>query len=276
MPEIPTNNPDLTKLKGIHLWHAGLSTCSQRVRIALSELDLTFTSHTVNLHAGENASEWYQAIHPDGVVPALVDNGHLIIESIDIINYLGQKQGHALLTPDDTVQKSNMFALMKRADDAQKHLKLLTYEFLFKAAPTMNSDQANSFQNKHKNEALRRFHREFRAGFERNRIENAATASAADFKALERLLSDERAFLAGPDFSLADISWTPIFHRFDLLAWPFERYPYLRRWFRRVSSRPSYAEALQAWEPRELLDFVAPLLVARSAAGDGIETYITV
>ena len=59
MPEIPTDNPDLTGLRGIHLWHAGLSTCSQRVRITLAELGLEFDSHIVNLNAGENASDWY-------------------------------------------------------------------------------------------------------------------------------------------------------------------------------------------------------------------------
>lgn len=56
MPEIPTSNPELTGLEGIHLWHAGLSTCSQRVRITLAELKQSYESHIVNLHAGENAS----------------------------------------------------------------------------------------------------------------------------------------------------------------------------------------------------------------------------
>jgi len=275
MPEIATDNPDLTTLNGLHLWHAGLSTCSQRVRITLAELDQEYESHLVNLHAGENASEWYQAIHPDGVVPALVDDGRLFVESVDIIDYLGHKQGSNRLTPAEPARKEAMYTLMKRADQAQKHLKLLTFEFLFKAAPAMSKDAAAAFQSKHKNEWLKAFHRDFRAGFERSRIEKSAAASAKDFKFLEQLLSDDRQFLTGETFSLADIAWIPNFHRFDLIGWPFGRYPDLHRWFQRVSGRPSYTMALAEWEPRELIDLVAPRLAARQAAGDGVEDYMT-
>lgn len=275
MPEIATDNPDLTALEGLHLWHAGLSTCSQRVRITLAELDQEYESHLVNLHAGENASEWYQAIHPDGVVPALVDDGLLFVESVDIIDYLGHKQGSNRLTPAEPAQKEAMYTLMKRADQAQKHLKVLTFEFLFKAAPAISKDVAAAYQSKHKNEWLKAFHREFRAGFERSRIEKSAAASAKDFQFLEQLLSDGRQFLAGDTFSLADIAWIPNFHRFDLIGWPFERFPNLQRWFQRVSTRPSYTMALEEWEPRELLDIVTPRLAERQTAGDGVESYLT-
>lgn len=274
MPVIPTHNPDLMKLKGLHLWHTGLSTCSQRVRIALAELELEFVSHIVNLHAGENASEWYQAIHPKGVVPALVDNGRLVIESVDIIDYLDSQQENLALTPAKTAHKEAMQGLMERADQAQKHLKLLTFEFLFKAAPATSDEQASAFQSSHNNAELKKFHRDFRRGFDRNRVVQAATAAAMDFKALEQLLSDGRRFFIGEAFSLADIAWIPNFHRFELIGWPFEPYPHLQRWFSRVSARSSYETALKQWEPRELLDIVAPRLAARQASGDGVGSYI--
>lgn len=274
MPEIPTNNPKLTNLKGLHLWHAGLSTCSQRVRISLAELDRKFDSHLVNLHAGENASNWYQAIHPDGVVPALVHDGRLIIESVDIIDYLDQMSGTRHLTPIDANDREIMYALMERADQAQKHLKVMTFEFLFSAGPPIDDDIASAYQSTHKNEYLKAFHRDFRAGFDRDRVRLSAVASDRDFSFLEQQLGDGREFLAGPSFSLADIAWIPNFHRFDLIGWPFERYPNLQLWFSRVSARPSYRSALEDWEPGELLELIAPRLSARKAAGDGIEHYM--
>ena len=228
-----------------------------------------------DLHAGENASEWYQAIHPDGVVPALVDDGRLFVESVDIIDYLGHKQGSDRLTPTEPSQKKVMYVLMKRADQAQKHLKVLTFEFLFKAAPAISKDVAATYQSKHRNEWLKAFHREFRAGFDRNRIEKSVAASAEDFKLLDQLLSDGRQFLTGDTFSLADIAWIPNFHRFDLIGWPFGRFPNLQHWFQRVSDRPSYAMALEEWEPCELIDLVTHRLAARQAAGDGVEDYMT-
>jgi len=274
VPVISTDNPDLTGLVGLHLWHAGLSTCSQRVRIAMAELELDFEGHLVNLHAGENASEWYQAIHPDGVVPALVDDGRLVVESIDIIDYLDRKQELPQLTPVDNDQQNIMHALMERADQAQKHLKLLTFEYLFSAAPAMDDEKAREYQSNHSNEGLKTFHRDFRAGFDRDRVSLAAVATDRDFKFLDQQLSDGREFLAGPTFSLADVAWTPNFHRFDLIGWPFERYPNLQNWFNGIRNRPSYKTALENWEPRELLELVAPRLAARKASGDGVENYI--
>jgi glutathione S-transferase len=167
-----------------------------------------------------------------------------------------------------------MYALMERADEAQKHLKVLTFEFLFSAVPAMDDDTARAFQETHRNDWLKAFHLDFRAGFERDRIRHSAAASEKDFRFLEQLLSDGREFLAGSSFSLADISWIPNFHRFDLIGWPFERYPMLQDWFKRVSARPSYEIALRNWEPREMIERVAPKLAARKAAGDGVENYI--
>ena len=62
-------------------------------------------------------------------------------------------------------------------------------------------------------------------------------------------------------------------HRFDLLGWPFDRYPHLSRWFAAASARESYQTALEAWEPKGMLESVAPKQAERRAAGDGIETY---
>ena len=78
----------LKSLEGLHLWHAPMSSCSQRVRIALAETGRAYESHVINLEKDEHATPEYQAIHPKGLVPALVDNGHLFIESIDIIRHI--------------------------------------------------------------------------------------------------------------------------------------------------------------------------------------------
>lgn len=271
MPIIEAGNPDLKKLQGIHLWHAGLSTCSQRVRITLAELGLDFDSHIVDLHGGENASEAYQQINPKGVVPALVHDGIVIIESIDIISYLDETLGDRQLYPAS--QEAEIGPLLTQADEAQPMLKVCTFEFLFQAAPRAPEEVLESFQKTHKNEWLKQFHRDFQSGFARSRVHDAVNYVHADFKKLDELYSDGRAWLAGEAFSLADIAWMPNFHRFDLLGWPFARYPDLSRWFAAVSARDSYDSALAAWEPQPLFDIALPRLAERKASGDGIERY---
>lgn len=271
MPIIEPGNPELKNLKGIHLWHVGLSTCSQRVRITLTELGHDFESHIVNLHAGEQASEEYQQIHPKGVVPALIHDGTLLIESVDIIAYLDTTLGNNRLQPEG--KEDDIAALLAHADKAQAALKVCTFEFLFSGGPQMSDETFENFQKSHNSDYLVQFHRDYRAGFARDRIHAAVNAVDSDFQALEDRLSDGRTWLTGEDFTVADIAWIPNFHRMDLLRWPLDRYPFLSSWFQRASARDSYKTALESWEPQPLFAVALPILDARRARGDGIDNY---
>ena len=88
---ITPKNKAVTEYKGLHLYHFSQSNCSMRVRMTLEEKGLKWTSHHVNLHKGENVTPEYFGIHPKGLVPALVHDGVLIIESTDIIDYLDRQ-----------------------------------------------------------------------------------------------------------------------------------------------------------------------------------------
>ena len=83
-----TSNPKIKSLQGVHLYHFGMSSCSQRVRFALEEKGIEWQSHPVNLHLMENATSEYQQIHPKGYVPAFIHDGTLLLESVDIIAYV--------------------------------------------------------------------------------------------------------------------------------------------------------------------------------------------
>lgn len=271
MPIIEPGNPDLKKLEGIHLWHVGMSTCSQRVRVTLTELGLDFESHVLNLQKGEHATKEYYDIHPKGVVPALVHDGTLVIESVDIIAYLDSTLGGNKLQPEG--QKEEIAALLAHADAAQAPLKVCTFEFLFSGGPRMSDEDFEKFLTGLQSEHLQQFHRDYRAGFDRDRIHAAVNAVHEDFQALEDRLSDGRTWMTGEDFTIADIAWTPNFHRMDLLRWPIDRYPYLNAWFERVSARPSYESALESWEPKPLFEVALPVLDERRANNDGIDNY---
>ncbi len=274
MPIIEPVDETLKELEGIHLWHAPLSSCSQRVRITLAEKGLDFTSHVIDLHAGENATEEYQRIHPKGLVPAIVIDGELIIESIDIISELERRFELPSLRATGAELEAEMLTVMQRADDAQAALKLLTFEFLFRLAPPPSKESVIAFQRNHKNDALTKFYRDFAAGFERDRVLSAASDAHADFQFLDNQLSDGRPFLCGSDFSLADIAWMSNFHRFELIGWPLQRYPNLLRWSGRVKERSSYKVGLMDWEPAGFTKMVKPKQEERVRAGDGVETYI--
>ncbi|PJE38670.1 glutathione S-transferase family protein [Pseudooceanicola lipolyticus] len=265
MPHIEPKDQTLKTLEGLHLWHAPMSSCSQRVRLVLAETGRDWESHPVDLEKDEHATPEYQAIHPKGLVPAFVDNGDLIIESIDIIQHVAG-EGSALAATDAP-------ELLQLADAAQVDLKLLTFEFLFRAAPPPSAEAAEAFQRNHGNDWLKQFRRDFAAGFDRDRLDQAVTRTDDGFRHLDALLSDGRPFLAGDSFSLADIAWMPNVHRFALMGWPFERTPHLADWFERVKARDSYRTALLDWQNEHAAGAFAAYTGKRRAEGSDIRAY---
>jgi glutathione S-transferase len=271
MPIIEPGREDLKELDGLHLWHGGLSNCSQRCRIALSELGCEYESHLVNLQAAEHATEEYQQINPNGVVPTLIHDGTVVINSVDIIAYLDKTFGDGSRRPPHL--EDEIAASLEHCDKSQLPLKYCTFEFLFQHGARASGETFQKLMDGLHSEWLKDFHREYRAGFSRERIHDMVGRAHDDFLQLEDVFKDGRKWMAGDVFSLADIAWMPNFHRFDILRWPLDKYPRLSDWFAIASDRPSYKEALEGWEPQALFDKALPILDERRANDDGIDAY---
>ncbi len=265
MPQIEPMDQALKSLSGIHLWHAPMSSCSQRVRIALAESGKEYESHLVDLEKNEHATPEYQRIHPKGLVPALVDDGRLYIESIDIIGHVAGG--------DSPLARTGSGRLLALADAAQPDLKLLTFEFLFRAGPPPSPEAADAFQMSHQNKSLRQFRIDFANGFDPCRLNDAIARTDEGFRYLDRLLSDGRACLEGLEFTLSDIAWMPNVHRFRLMDWPFERTPHLQAWFRRISERPSFRLALLDWQPAPVAETFEEYTRLRQAERTDVRSY---
>jgi len=265
MPEIQPKNSSIKSLEGLHLWHAPMSSCSQRVRIALAEKNKPFVSHLINLEKDEHATKDYQAIHPKGLVPAFVENGHLFIESVDIIQQIAGADGplSQTISPE----------LLTMADEAQLDLKLLTFEFLFRSGPPPKPADVEKFQRTHQNDWLKQFRIDFAKGFAKERLDAAVDRTGAGFQHLDDVLSDGRTYLDGETFSLADIAWMPNYHRFLLMAWPFENTPHLKAWFNTVSARSSYKEALLNWQPEQVPNAFADYTKMRRKDGTDVRCF---
>lgn len=69
------------------------SSTSHRLQIGLRLKQLPFHYRPVNLDQGEQQSDWYQAINPNGEVPALGVNGAIWLESLSILEALEERYG---------------------------------------------------------------------------------------------------------------------------------------------------------------------------------------
>ena len=106
-------------------------------------------------------------------MPAVVHDGQVIIESIDIIDYLDERYPNPRLRPLSEDGLHEMHVWMERADAAQHSLKTLTHEFLFKPG-RMTPDQLARFLTNHRNEELCEFMKVFcsEQGFPKSEIDS--------------------------------------------------------------------------------------------------------
>jgi glutathione S-transferase len=69
---------------------------------------------------------------------------------------------------------------------------------------------------------------------------------------------EDRTWLAGEAFSMADIAMAPYLNRLSALAmerlWTHGRLPKVQAWFERVRRRPSFHSGFIEWMPQDLAD----------------------
>jgi maleylpyruvate isomerase len=89
------------------------SSASFRVRIALNLKGLPYEYASVHLvrNGGEQLAPAYRAIHPDGLVPALEDDGHLLQQSLAIVEYLDETHPEPPLLPASPADRAYVRAL---------------------------------------------------------------------------------------------------------------------------------------------------------------------
>lgn len=79
--------------QGIHLYHFPLSLDSQKVRQGLEELGVQWQSHPILLSAHQQFSPSYVRINSRCVVPALVIDGKVTTDTINILDLLATRFG---------------------------------------------------------------------------------------------------------------------------------------------------------------------------------------
>ena len=94
------------------------SIASFRVRVALKLKGLAFEEIPIDILAGEQFNQGYEAVNAERVVPSLVHEGHTLFQSLAIIEYLEDIQPEPRLLPLDPKERAyaRSLALVTIAD----------------------------------------------------------------------------------------------------------------------------------------------------------------
>src|SRR5918912_1747058 len=71
----------------LELYHSVNSVCAQKVRVVLAEKGLDYKEHLMTLR-GDQFDPAYMKLNPNAVVPTLIHDGNVILESSVILYYL--------------------------------------------------------------------------------------------------------------------------------------------------------------------------------------------
>jgi maleylpyruvate isomerase len=87
------------------------SGTSHRLRIALNLKGLAYEYVPVDLRSEQHLGAEYKALNPQGLVPALVDDGRVLIQSPAIIEWLEERYPSPALLPADPEARARVRAL---------------------------------------------------------------------------------------------------------------------------------------------------------------------
>jgi glutathione S-transferase len=202
----------------------------------LEELEIPYQTHAIDMGKNQQKEEWYLEICPNGRIPAIVDDDVevstgdgdgqkkplAIFESGAIMIYLADKAGR--LIPSDTAGRSQA-------------IQWLMFQ-MGGIGPMMG--QANVF--------YRYFPEKIQAAIDRYQHESRRL-----FEVLERRLGESQ-WLAGDEFSIADIanwSWVRI-HGWSGVS--TEGLPHLETWVENIEARPGCQRGLTVPTPMRALE----------------------
>ncbi|QGY80633.1 glutathione S-transferase family protein [Sphingorhabdus lacus] len=234
--------------RGLHLFHFQGSSCSQKVRIFLRLKGIDWTSHHISLAKGEHVTPWYMGINPRGLVPALVHDGKVIVESNDILEYLEEAFPEPVLIPAD--RKEEMHRLLREEDNLHLDIRALTMRFV-----------VPSFLAKKPESEIRKYEG-LGSGSVQGAVDPDKAREAEFWREMIRNngVSDERArlafdrfrcvleqfdgrlegqyFLLGNQLTLLDIAWYIYVRRLCEASYPLHHlHPRMGEWFDALDAR---------------------------------------
>jgi len=191
---------------------------SVKIPIALEELGLPYTLHSVNIRQGQQKDPTFVARNPNAKVPALIDSGAkcgalTLSESAAILVYLAEKTGKLL--PTSGAGRARVF------------------EQLFFHASALGPAFGNAgFFQRSAPENIPLAIDRFRA--EANRVIGLIDAILA-----------QQTFVAGDTLTIADIALFGWLWRRDYAGVDFSATPNLARWYAALEARPAFQRAIK-------------------------------
>ncbi|MCP2054547.1 UNVERIFIED_ORG: GST-like protein [Pseudomonas fluorescens] len=191
-----------------------------KVSLFLEEAGLPYTVHPINIGQGEQFKPDFLKIAPNNRIPAIVDHSPTdggapisLFESGAILLYLAEKTGQFI--PKDLRGR-------------QEALQWLFWQMGGLGPMAGQNHHFSQFAPEKIPYAIKRY----------------VDETARLYGVLDRRLAD-RAFVAGEDYSIADMAIYPWIVSHKWQSQRLEDFPHVQRWFNRIKERPATVRAYE-------------------------------
>lgn len=205
-------------MRNVVLYNAPQSTCSQRVRYALNAKGIGFEEHKLDLFSGDQLRPEYLAINPNAVVPSLIHDGVIILDSAVILEYLEDVVPDiAPMRPRDPQSVARMRFMMRFIDEVPTPaVRVPSYNVAF--LPHFQAMTEAEFEAVCDAKPLRRefLKRMGRTGFSKADMDEATGRLRRGVERMATWLTESGGpWLMGDHLTLADLAIMPVIVRMD-------------------------------------------------------------
>ena len=201
----------------LQLWGRRNAYNVQKPLWLLAELGLDYQHHDVGSNVGDLDTEAFRTLNPMSRIPVLEDGAAVVWESNTVMRYLANRfDEERRLYPEESLQRSQVERWM------DWELATLQPAFI---------------------DLFWGFYRQPEATRDAAAIETARQACDSTFAALERRL-EAQPYLAGADFSLADIACGVCLYRYFNMGLPVGEPLSVMDWYQRLQQRAAFQEAV--------------------------------
>ncbi len=196
----------------MQLWGRPNAYNVQKVMWALDELGIEYYQYDVGSNPGDLETVDFKSLNPFSRIPVLVDRDAILCESNSIIRYLYAQHGTEESLPANHFQQARIERWM------DWELASLQPAFV---------------------DLFWRFYRTPEENRDRHKIEASKAACENHFKQLDQHLSNQN-YLAGNQFSMADICCATCLYRYFEMGATVEKPPNVIIWYGRITQRSAY------------------------------------